>query len=76
MTIKQNNLLNLIIGCLYVSFFGLHVSVIRMTIIRSVRAKEIAMQQRFLCCMAISLALTDLMMVIRMTETCSPKKLT
>jgi len=29
-----------------------------------------------LCCMAIPLALTDLMMVIRMTETCSPKKLT
>jgi len=65
-TIQHNNLLNLNIGCLYVSFFGLHVSVILMTIIRSVRAKEIA----------ISLALTDLMMVIRMTETCSPKKLT
>ena len=29
------------------SFFGLHVSVILMTIIRSVRTKEIAMQQRF-----------------------------
>ena len=28
-------------------FFGLHVSVILMTIIRSVRAKEIDMQQRF-----------------------------
>jgi len=39
MTIKHNNLLNLIIGCLYVSFFGLHVSLILMTIIRSVRAK-------------------------------------
>ena len=100
MTVKHNNLLNLIIGCLYVSFFGLHVSVIFMTIIRSLTAKEIAMQQRsllhgnffssygpddghkkfpcnkVLCCMAISLALTDLMMVIRMTETCSPKKLT
>ena len=47
MTVKHNNLLNLIIGCLYVSFFGLHVSAILMTIIRSVRAKEIAMQQRF-----------------------------
>ena len=47
MTVKHNNLLNLIIGCLYVSFFGLHVSVILMTIIRFVRAKEIAMQQRF-----------------------------
>ena len=35
-------------GCLYVNFVGLHVSVIDMTIIRSVRAKEIAMQQRFL----------------------------
>ena len=66
MTVKHNNLLNLIIGCLYVNFVGLHVSVIHMTIIRSVRAKEIA----------ISLALTDLMMVIRMTETCSPQKLT
>jgi hypothetical protein len=47
MTVKHNNVLNLIVGCLYVSFFGLHVSVILMTIIRSVRAKEIAMQQRF-----------------------------
>ena len=47
MTVKHNNLLILIIGCLYVSFFGLHVSVILMTIIRSVRAKEIAMQQIF-----------------------------
>ena len=46
MTVKHHNLLNLIIGCLYVSFFGLHVSVILMTIIRSVRAKEIAMQQK------------------------------
>ena len=45
-TVKHNNVLNLIIECLYVSFFGLHVSVIHMTIIRSVRAKEIAMQQR------------------------------
>ena len=62
MTVKHNNLLNLITGCLYVNFFGLHVSVILMNIIRSVRAKEVA--------------LTDLMMVIRMTETCSPKKLT
>ena len=34
-------------GCLYVDFVGLHVSVIHMTIIRSVRATEIAMQQRF-----------------------------
>ena len=47
MTAKHNNSLNLITGCLYISFFGLHVSVILMTIIRSVRAKEIAMQQRF-----------------------------
>jgi len=47
MSVKHNNLLNLIIGCLYVSFFGLHVLVILMTIIRSVRAKEIAMQRRF-----------------------------
>ena len=60
MTVKHNNSLNLIIGCLYISFFGLHVSVILMTI----------------NCHAISLALTDLMMVIKMTETCSPKKLT
>jgi len=90
MTVKYNNLLNPIMGCLYVNFVGLHVSVIHMTIIRTVRAKEIAMQQRFpernaiplcftlfnnvkhngiplrsgnLCCTAISLALTDLMMV-------------
>ena len=34
-------------GCLYVNFVGLHVSVIHMTIIRSLRRKEIAMQQRF-----------------------------
>ena len=47
MTVKHNSLLNPIIGCLYVSFFGLYVSVILMTIIRSIRAKEIAMQQRF-----------------------------
>ena len=59
MTVKHNNSLNLITGCLHISFFGLHVSVIFMTIIRSVRAKEIAWQ----------------LMVIRMTETCSPKKL-
>jgi hypothetical protein len=32
--------------CIYVNFSGLHVSVIHMTIIRSVRAKEIVMQQR------------------------------
>jgi len=44
-TVKHNNSLNLITGCLYVCFFGLHVSVILMTIIRSVRAKEIARQQ-------------------------------
>ena len=43
-TVKHNNLLNLIIGWLYVSFFGLHVSVILMTIIRFVTAKEIAMR--------------------------------
>jgi hypothetical protein len=48
MTIEHNNLLNLIIGCLYVSFFGQHILVILMTIVRSVRAKETAMQQR--CC--------------------------
>jgi len=48
MTVKHNNSLNLITGCLYISFFGLHVSVILMTIIRSVRAKEIAMQKKFL----------------------------
>jgi len=46
MTVKHNNSLNLITGCLYIRFFGLHVSVIPMTIIRSVRAKEIAMQQK------------------------------
>ena len=47
MTVKHNNLLNPIMGCLYVNFVGLHVSVIHMTIIRSVRAKKIAMQQIF-----------------------------
>ena len=46
MTVKHNNLLNQIMGCLYVNFVGLHVSVILMTIIRSVRAKEIVIQQR------------------------------
>ena len=46
MTVNYNNLLNPIMGCLYVNFVGLHVSVIHMTIIRSVRAKEIVMQQR------------------------------
>ena len=34
-------------GCLYVSFVGLHVSVIHMTIIRSVRTKEIAMGSHY-----------------------------
>jgi hypothetical protein len=58
MTVKHNNLLNLIIGCLYVSFFGLHVSVILMTIMMSVRAKEIAMQQRFPECNGIPLRFT------------------
>jgi hypothetical protein len=46
MTIKHKNLLNPIMECLYANFVGLHVSVIHMTIIRSVRAKEIVMQQR------------------------------
>ena len=41
MTDKHNNLLNPITGCIYVNFVRLHVSVIHMTIIRSVRAKEI-----------------------------------
>ena len=45
-TVKHNNLLNPIMRCFYVNFSGLQVSVIRMTILRSVRAKEIAMQQR------------------------------
>ena len=44
---KHNNLLNPIMGCLYVNLVGLHVSVIHMTIIRSVRAKEVVMQQSF-----------------------------
>ena len=46
MTVKHNNSLNLITGCFYASFFGLHVSVILITIIRSVRVKEIAKQLR------------------------------
>jgi len=47
MTVKHNNSLNLIIGCPYVSLIGLYVSVILMTIIRSVRAKEISMHGNF-----------------------------
>ena len=43
MTVKHNNLLNPIMGRLYLYFVGLNVSVIHMTIIRSVRANEIAM---------------------------------
>jgi hypothetical protein len=43
---NTTNLLNPIMECLYVNFVGLHVSVIHTTIIRSVRAKEIVMQQR------------------------------
>ena len=58
MTVKHNNLLNPIMGCLYVNFVGLHVSVIHMTIIRSVRAKEIAMQERFPECNGIPLSFT------------------
>jgi hypothetical protein len=39
MAVKHNNiLLNLITGCIYVSYFGLHVSVNYMTIIRFIRA--------------------------------------
>jgi len=51
-------LLNTIIGRLYVNFVGLHVSVIHITIIRSVRPKEIAMQQRFPECNGIQLSFT------------------
>jgi hypothetical protein len=48
MTVKHNNnILNLITGCLYVSSFGLHVSVNFMTIIRSIRAKIYDTQQSF-----------------------------
>jgi len=47
MTVKHNSSLNLITGCLYISFSGLHVSVILTTIIMSVRAKEIDKQQIF-----------------------------
>jgi len=49
MTVKHNNnVLNLITGCPYVSSFGLHVSVNFMTVIRSIRAKIYDMQQSFL----------------------------
>jgi len=48
MTVKHNNnILNLITGCLYVSSFGLHVSVNFMTIIRSIRSKIHDMKQSF-----------------------------
>jgi len=48
MTVEpNNNILNLITGCLYVSKFGLHVSVNFMTIIRSIRAKIYDMKQSF-----------------------------
>jgi hypothetical protein len=40
----NNNILKLITRCLYVSSFGLHVSVNFMTIIRSRRAKTYDMQ--------------------------------
>ena len=40
MTVKHKNLLNPVMGYLYVNFVGLNVSVIHMTISRSVRAKE------------------------------------
>jgi len=58
MTVKHNNLLNPIMGCLYVNLIGLHVLVIHMTIIRSVRAKEIVMQQRSPECNGIPLCFT------------------
>jgi hypothetical protein len=48
-TVKHNNnILNLITRCLYVSSFGLHVSVNFITIIRYIRAKIYDMQQSFL----------------------------
>jgi len=43
MTVQHNKLLNPIMGCLYVDFVGLPVSVVHMTIIKFVRAKDIAM---------------------------------
>ena len=74
MTVKHNNnILNLNTECFYVSSFGLHVSVNCMTIIRSIKAKIYDMQQS---CMSYILALMDLMMVINLTETCSPNELT
>jgi hypothetical protein len=44
MTVKHNKFVKPNNGILYVNFVGLHISVIHMTIIGSVRAKEIAMQ--------------------------------
>ena len=56
-------------GCLYVNFVGLHVSVIHMTIIRSVKAKDIAMQQRSPECNVIPLCFTLFsMMEIKLLE--------
>ena len=55
MTVKHNNnILNLTTGCLYVSSFGLHVSVNFMTIIRSIRVKIYDIQP---CCMSYILTL-------------------
>jgi len=48
MTVKHNNnILNMITGCLYVSSFRLNISVNFMTIIRSIRAIVYDMQQSF-----------------------------
>jgi hypothetical protein len=45
MTVKYNKFVKPNYG-MSLNFVGLHVSVVHMTIIRSVRAKEIVMQQR------------------------------
>ena len=70
--------LNLITGCLYVSSFGPHVSVNFMTIVRFIRVNiymTCVPRKTFLHVIYI-LALMDLRMVIKLTETCSPNELT
>jgi hypothetical protein len=65
--------------CLYVNFVGLHVSVIHMTIIRSVIAKEIDMQQRSPERNGIPLCFTlfsRMDIELGMTEKFSPTKFT
>jgi hypothetical protein len=63
MVVKHNNLLKLIIGCLYVSFFGLHVSVILMTIIRSVPIKLVNNSLKYIVIFSFTFHLNSLFIV-------------